>query len=185
MFFQDNSNQCAQGYNCPAPSLPALDPYTPGKTRYIDVSAGGPNTFSWTATSNTPWLTLSPSSGSISASSPETRVTVSVDWSKLGSTKGSGSIRLTSAASKEVGGATSVTVNLVAYGRKPASGFKGFVEGDGGVSIEAVHPMRNSSAGGVAWLTLEGLGRTKGAVTPYPVLGNGGKAFSAGSGPCL
>ncbi|KAF8601248.1 hypothetical protein BDV93DRAFT_538575 [Ceratobasidium sp. AG-I] len=181
----DNSNQCAQGYNCPPPSLPALDPYTPGKTRYIDISAGGPNTFSWTATTNASWLSLSPASGSVSALKPETRVTVSVDWSKLGSATGYGSISLKSAASKQVGAATSVTVNLAAYGRSPASGFKGFVEGDGGVSIEAVHPTRNSSAGGVAWHALPGLGRTNGGVTPYPVLGNGGKAFRAGSGPSL
>ena len=121
----------------------------------------------------------------MSAAKPETRVTVSVDWSKLGSATGYGSIVLKSAASKQVGGATSVTVNLAAYGRSPASGFKGFVEGDGGVSIEAVHPTRNTSAGGVAWHALPGLGRTNGAVTPYPVLGNGGNAFSAGSGPSL
>ncbi|KAG8788167.1 hypothetical protein FRC12_014862 [Ceratobasidium sp. 428] len=181
----DNSNQCAQGYNCPPPSLPPLDPYTPSKTRYIDISAGGPNTFSWTATSNASWLTLSPASGSVSASKPETRMTVSVDWSKLGSTNGYAAIAIKSAASKQVGSGTSVTVNLAALGRSPASGFKGFVEGDGGVSIEAVHPSRNSSASGVAWHVLPGLGRTNGAVTPRPVLGNGGNAFSAGSGPSL
>ncbi|CAE6416313.1 unnamed protein product [Rhizoctonia solani] len=181
----DNSNQCDQGYNCPPPSLPPLDPYTPSKTRYIDVSAGGPNTFSWTASSNASWLTISPSSGSVSPSNPETRVTVSVDWSKLGNSAGYAAISLKSAASKQVGGATSVTVNLVAYSRTPASGFKGFVEGDGGVSIEAVHPTRNSSAGGVAWEVLPGLGKTNGAVSPFPVLANNGKAFAAGSGPSL
>ncbi|KAF8751462.1 hypothetical protein RHS01_08171 [Rhizoctonia solani] len=181
----DNSNQCEQGYNCPPPSLPPLDPFTPSKTRYIDVSAGGPNTFSWTASSNASWLTITPSSGAISPSKPETRLSISVDWSKLGNSAGYAAISLKSAASKQVGGATSVTVNLVAYGRSPASGFKGFVEGDGGVSIEATHPTRNSSTGGVAWQVLPGLGRTNGAVTPYPVLANNGKAFAAGSGPSL
>ncbi|QRV92865.1 glycoside hydrolase family 115 protein [Ceratobasidium sp. AG-Ba] len=181
----DNSNQCAQGYNCPPPSLPPLDPYTPGKTRYIDISAGGPNTFSWSASSNASWLSLSPSSGSISASKPDTRMTVSVDWSKLGSGAGYASISIKSASSKQVGAATSVTVNLAAYARSPASGFKGFVEGDGGVSIEAVYPSRNSTVNGVAWHLLPGLGRTNGAVTPQPALGNGGNAFSVGSGPSL
>ncbi|CAE6342753.1 unnamed protein product [Rhizoctonia solani] len=181
----DNSNQCAQGYNCPPPSLPPLDPYTPGKTRYIDISAGGPNTFSWSASSNASWLSLSPSSGSVSASNPETRMTVSVDWSKLGSTTGYAAIAIKSASSKQVGAATSVTINLAAYGRSLAPGFKGFVEGDGGVSIEAVHASRNSSVNGVTWHLLPGLGRTNGAVTPQPALGNGGNAFSVGSGPSL
>jgi hypothetical protein len=112
-------------------------------------------------------------------------MTVSVDWSKLGAATGYGAIAIKSASSKQVGGATSVTVNLAALGRSPASGFKGFVEGDGGVSIEAVHPSRNTSAGGVAWRALPGLGRTNGALTPYPPLGNGGNAFSAGTGPSL
>ncbi|KAG9079371.1 hypothetical protein FS749_008573, partial [Ceratobasidium sp. UAMH 11750] len=181
----DNSNQCAQGYNCPPPSLPPLDPYTPGKTRYIDISAGGPNTFSWTASSNASWLTLSPASGSVSASKPETRMTVSVDWTKLGSTTGYASIVIKSAASKQVGGATSVMVNFAALGRSPASGFKGFVEGDGGVSIEAVHASRNSSVNGVSWHVLPGLGKTGGAVTPYPAIGNDDNPFSPGSGPSL
>ncbi|CAE6433693.1 unnamed protein product, partial [Rhizoctonia solani] len=180
----DNSNQCSGGSNCP-PSLPPLDPYTPSKTRYIDISAGGPNTFSWTASSNASWLTIAPSSGSISPSAPETRLTLSADWSKLGNSVGYAAISLKSAASSQVGVSTSVTASLVAYARSPASGFKGFVEGDGGVSIEAVHPTRNSSAGGAAWRVLPGLGRTNGAVTPYPVLANSGKAFDPGSGPSL
>ncbi|KAH7316383.1 hypothetical protein B0J17DRAFT_697231 [Rhizoctonia solani] len=181
----DNSNQCEQGYNCPPPSLPPLDPYTPAKTRYIDVSAGGPNTFSWTASSNASWLTISPSSGDVSPSKPETRLIVSADWSKLGNSTGYVAVLIKSVASKQVGAATSVTVNLVAHGRSPSSGFKGFVEGDGGVSIEAVHPTRNSSAGGAAWQLLPGLGKTNGAVTPYPALANHGQAFAAGSGPSL
>ncbi|CAE6427189.1 unnamed protein product [Rhizoctonia solani] len=181
----DNSNQCEQGYNCPPPSLPPLDPYVPTKTRYIDVSAGGPNPFSWAASSNASWITISPSSGNVSPSKPETRLTLSVDWSKLGKSTGYAAVTVKSAASKQVGAATSVTVNLVAYGRSPSSGFRGFVEGDGGVSIEAVHPTRNSSAGGATWQLLPGLGRTSGAVTPYPALANNGKAFAAGSGPSL
>ncbi|CAE6342716.1 unnamed protein product [Rhizoctonia solani] len=174
----DNSNQCSQGYNCPPPSLPPLDPYTPGKTRYIDISAGGPNTFTWSASSNVAWVTLSPSSGTVSASSPETRMTISVDWAKLGSTTGNAVITVKS-------GSSSVRVSLGAYGRSPASGFKGFVEGDGGVSIEAVHPSRNTSVNGVSWHIIPGLGRTNGSVTPYPAMGNGGNAFSAGAGPSL
>ncbi|QRV92864.1 glycoside hydrolase family 115 protein [Ceratobasidium sp. AG-Ba] len=171
-------NQCSQGYNCPPPSLPPLDPYTPGKTRYIDISAGGPNTFTWSASSSVSWVTLSPSSGTVSATSPETRMTVSVDWTKLGSTTGNAAITVRT-------GSSSVRVSLVAYGRSPASGFKGFVEGDGGVSIEAIHPSRNTSVNGVSWHVLPGLGRTNGAVTPYPAMGNGGNAFSAGAGPSL
>ncbi len=79
----DNPNQCAQGYNCPPPTLRTFDPYTPAKSRFIDVSAGGPNSFSWTAVPSASWIKLSVSSGSVTRSKPDTRIEVSVDWSKV------------------------------------------------------------------------------------------------------
>lgn len=78
----DNPNQCAQGYSCPPPSM-SLDSFVPIGNRYIDVSAGGPNSFTWSATTNSSWLTLTPTKGSISSEVPEQRVFVSVDWSKV------------------------------------------------------------------------------------------------------
>ena len=64
-------------------------------------------------------------------------------------------------------------------------GFSGFVEGDGGVSIEAGHASRNTSVSGVTWTELPGLGRTLSGVTPWPRMGHGGANFSAGTGPSL
>lgn len=69
-------------YSCPPPTL-TLDPYVPFGNRYIDVGAGGPSPFTFTATTNVSWLKLSPSSGSISPSNPEIRMFASVDWDQV------------------------------------------------------------------------------------------------------
>lgn len=60
-----------------------LDTYAPLNSRYIDIGAGGPSPFTFTATSNVSWLTLTPSEGTVSPSSPEMRVEATVDWSRV------------------------------------------------------------------------------------------------------
>lgn len=60
----------------------------------------------------------------------------------------------------------------------------GFVEGDGGVSIEAAHASRNTTVDGLTWIELPGIGRTLSGVTPWP-RGGDDKNFTAGSGPSM
>lgn len=55
----DNQFNCAQGYNCPDPSLRALGRYDGNQRRSIWVSAGDSNPFSFSATTNVSWLQLS------------------------------------------------------------------------------------------------------------------------------
>ena len=64
-----------------------LDAFVPLQQRFIDVGLGGPDSFSFNVKSNVSWLTLTPSSGAVSAQSPEQRVEVSVDWSKIEGTQ--------------------------------------------------------------------------------------------------
>ena len=60
----DNPNQCSQGYNCPPPTI-TLDSNVPLNMRYIDIGAAGPNSFTFTASSNVSWLHLTPSKGNL------------------------------------------------------------------------------------------------------------------------
>lgn len=78
----DNPNQCAQGYNCPNPSV-VFDPFITFGNFYFDVGAGGPTPFAWTATSNVSWLILDPPKGSVSENTKEQRVFASVDWDQV------------------------------------------------------------------------------------------------------
>lgn len=69
-------------YSCPPPTL-TLDPFVPFGSRFIDVGAGGPSPFTFTATTNVSWLKLSPNTGSISPSNPEIRMFCTVDWDQV------------------------------------------------------------------------------------------------------
>lgn len=177
----DNQYQCALGYSCPPPSI-SLDFFDPIGDRYVDVSAGGPIPFTFTATSNASWLKVTPSQGSLSPQNSEQRVTITVDWSSVTGVQ-----------------AAQILFNSIATGQPPVSlpltftanhtivpsGFQGFVEGDGAISIEAAHATRNTTVGEIAWMEIPNYGRTLSGVTPWPRLGNNEANYTAGSGPSL
>lgn len=54
----DNQYNCADGYNCPDPSLEALARYDGNQKRSIWVSTADSNAFSFSATTNVSWLHL-------------------------------------------------------------------------------------------------------------------------------
>ncbi|KAI0693088.1 hypothetical protein C8T65DRAFT_668723 [Cerioporus squamosus] len=176
----DNVNNCALGYGCPNPSL-TIDPFVPAGNRFVDISAGGPTPFTFNATSNASWLNISPAKGSISQSSPEQRVFLGVDWSKVTAAE---SAVITFAANVQNQPPMSVTVTFTANKTAVPSGFSGFVEGDGAVSIEAAHASRNTSVSGLTWTEIPGLGKTLSGVTPWPRGGNE-LNFTAGNGPSI
>lgn len=148
-----------------------------------------------------PWLKIEPSSGSITPGAPEQRLEVAVDWSTLPLGLSFGSILL--GATDESGKNTSFAVTVLAEHTSVPSEFHGtwfklhqrddywahavpgFVEGNGGISIEAAHASRNVSVGEVAWTELPGYGRTFSAVTPWPRTRNGGQNYTAGAGPSM
>ncbi|EJD06938.1 uncharacterized protein FOMMEDRAFT_152276 [Fomitiporia mediterranea MF3/22] len=177
----DNPNQCSAGYNCP-PFTMTLDTYVPFNSRFIDVGAGGPAPFTFTATSNASWLILTPDKGSVSPSNPELRVEATVDWSKV---EGVQMAQINFNATAQGQTPLSVPVFFVANHTVAPSGFKGFVEGDGGISIEAAHASRNTTVAGITWTELPDYGKTESGVTPWPRSGNDFNNFTAGSGPSI
>ncbi|KAL5525645.1 hypothetical protein ACEPAG_6981 [Sanghuangporus baumii] len=179
----DNPNQCTQGYNCPPFTL-KLDPFVPLNSRFIDVGAGGPAPFTFTAISNVSWLILTPSEGSVSPANPELRVEATVDWSKVEGVQGAQiNFNATAQGQKPL----SVPVFFLANHTVAPSSFKdtGFVEGDGGISIEAAHSSRNTTVAGITWTELPDYGKTVSGVTPWPRSGNDFNNFTAGSGPSI
>ncbi|KAK0433154.1 glycoside hydrolase family 115 protein [Armillaria borealis] len=173
----DNPNQCAQGYNCPAPTI-VLDSFDTFQNRYVDIGAG--------ITANVSWIVLNTTHGEVSPEDPEQRVYISVsDWNSLDVGDSYGNITFTAQAEGQPD--LSVPVIFVAHNTMPslAPGFSGFVEGAGVVSIEAAHAIRNTSVDGVYWRELPGIGRTLSGMTPWPRTGHDGGNFTAGSGPSL
>lgn len=178
----DNPYQCDLGYNCPAPSL-YIDRYLPRGSKFIDVGSGGPVSFTFTAASNVSWVKTTPSSGSISPSSREQRIEVSVDWTQAPAGLNAASIILNATASD--GTKATFSVGVSANSTSVPESFHGFIEGNGAIAIEAAHAARNTSVGEVSWAELPGYGRTLSAVTPWPRMGNSGRNYTAGEGPSI
>ncbi|KAF8577643.1 glycoside hydrolase family 115 protein [Ramaria rubella] len=178
----DDMFDCAQEYSCPPPTLPTLDPFNPVQSRWVDIGAGGPNTFNFNATSNVTWLKIIPSQGTITTSNKEQRLELSVDWSDVSGTEFA-SIEFSATAKGQP--LESQQVFFVASKTSVPSRFKGFVEGDGTITFEAAHATRNTTVNGVTWTEIPNYGRTLSGVTPLPALGNNDANFSVGTGPTL
>ncbi|TCD67740.1 hypothetical protein EIP91_011982 [Steccherinum ochraceum] len=176
----DMLNQCSLGYNCPAPTV-TLDPFTPAGNRFVDIGAAGPNSFTFTVSTNATWLAISTAKGSISTKNTEERIFLTPDWSKISGVE-TAQINFTATSSNQPALAQSVI--FVANNTGVPSGFKGFVEGDGGVSIEAAHASRNTTVEGLTWVELPGIGRTLSGITPWP-RGGEDRNFTAGTGPSI
>ncbi|KAF9074379.1 glycoside hydrolase family 115 protein [Rhodocollybia butyracea] len=189
----DDMFDCAQQFNCPAPTV-LLDPFNPFGNVYIDVGSGGPVPFTWSATSNVSWLSVSTTNGSQSPSSTENRVFISVsDWSQLDAGSTLAQINFTAVASNQSDLLVPVMVEAQNTLPQVPSDFTGqslricFVESSslGVVSFEAAHFARNTSVAGISWKVLPGLGRTLSSITPWPRDGDNGANFSAGTGPSV
>ncbi|KAF5381526.1 hypothetical protein D9757_008168 [Collybiopsis confluens] len=183
----DNQFDCANGYNCPSPTL-FLDSFDPFGNVFIDVGSGGPVPFTWSATTNASWLKLSDTSGSLSPASPEHRVFVSIpDWDQVSSGSPLAQINFTAVAPNQSNLVVPVMIQAQNTKRDLLSNFTGFVESTalGVVSFEAAHASRNTSASGIFWKELPGLGRTLSGITPWPRDGDNGANFTAGSGPSI
>ena len=159
---------------------PPIDPY--GPQRYIDVYSTGTSSVSFQVSPAASWVKASPSSGTLSASGNGTdaRVYLSVDWDAAPDGVSQVAINVTS--SKDYGNFNMPKVLLNVHKTSVPSGFRGFVESDGHVSMEAEHATANTSAGGVSYGIIPGYGRTLSGVTLFPVTAD---SQSAPGGPKL
>ena len=119
----DNQYACSAGFGCGNPTL-SLDAYNPYGNRYVDIVAGGPSPFTFNATSNVPWVKISPSQASVTTDSPEQRVYLSVDWSQV---SGAQSAKITFTATVEGQSSQTNGLNLNVNHTVIASGFHGAV----------------------------------------------------------
>jgi hypothetical protein len=143
-----------------AATLPELTAYYPEEDRRIEVFNRGAGSFDFTATSDKPYVTVTPASGSVSA---DTRLTVVVDWAQVPMGDSTAAIAIT-------GGTATVTVNLPL--RNPESprpeAVTGFVESNGYVSMEASHFTERVDGAGTGWIQVPGLGRTLNSMVSDP-----------------
>jgi hypothetical protein len=142
-------------------ALPESDPFNQQKY-YIEVFNRGQTPFDYKIESGESWLFVTPNQGKVDK---EQRVLVSVDWQKAPAGKITATMTITGPDNKQV--EVDAPINNPAS-PKPDE-VKGFVEGNGYVSIEAEHYTRAVEAPPVKWLRIPDLSRTLSGMTPVPV----------------
>ena len=155
--------------------LPTFDVFNQQR-HFIDVFDKGKTPFEFTATSSEPWIVVSEQNGMIEK---DKRLWVSVDWSQAPKGAASGTVKI-------AGATNSVVVNVNAF--NPAApareAWRGFVEGEGYVSIEPEHFTKKTDAGANRWIKIQDYGRTlSGMRATQPV--DAPSATPGKDSPCL
>lgn len=117
--------------------IPA-SPY--GRSPWIDIFTRGTDNFTFTITTEQPWVTVTPSTGTIApGGTTDFRAKVAVDWKKA--PIGSGSVLIKIQSSTDYGTQSSTPQLSLPYTSfvLPATFKSGFIESDATVSMEAEH----------------------------------------------
>ena len=147
-------------------SLPRFDPFN-RQQHYVDVFNKGTRSFDFEAKTSESWIRIrnflgdGPNYGNSIGNKIEKdqRMWIDIDWSKAPRGTTTGEIRISGADGE-------VTVRVSAFNpSEPArDSLQGFVEGDGGVSIEAEHFTKKSDAGTNRWIKIPDYGHTLSAM---------------------
>jgi Glycosyl hydrolase family 115/Gylcosyl hydrolase family 115 C-terminal domain len=143
------------------PTLPQCDAFNQQRF-YVDVFNRGKSKFAFIATTTAPWILVSDVHGNVDQ---EKRVWVSVDWRKAPQGTTSGLLKIASDSGQSV----EIKVEAFKPDLTPKADWDGFVEGNGYVSMEAVHYSQKIAGSAAQWETIDDLGRTLSAMTLLPV----------------
>ncbi|MES2037078.1 MAG: glycosyl hydrolase 115 family protein [Pseudomonadota bacterium] len=128
--------------------------------RTITVFNKGTKPYKFTARTSAAWIILSNPSGQVVGSQD---IKVSIDWNKLPKGKAEGTIDI-----KGTGwGGASIKVAALNVAPLPQD-FKGFVESDGNVTIEAEHYSNTRNAGSFSWQKIPEHGRNLSSMAVFP-----------------
>lgn len=148
-------------YGAPPAVLPPLDTVTRG-SRWIELFNRGDQPYSYRITADQPWIVVDKPSGSIDRT---TRIYLTADWKRVPK----GGATATIQVETDAGETLRAQLPIERPAQTPPRGFRGFVESDRTVAIEAPHFSRATRDGNVGWRTLPDFGRTLGGVTIFPV----------------
>lgn len=140
-------------------TLPEFDFFNQ-QNYYFEVFNRGTAPFEYSAKSNQDWLKVSGVTGEVK---DQERVLVNIDWEKVPEGRNAGLITVES----ETGETVEITAE--AFNPKNKESVNGFVESNDFISIEAEHYSRKVDAEEAQWVLVPHLGRTKSAMTPFPV----------------
>jgi len=139
----------------------------PTEVRSFDVFALQNGSFAYTIDSgNTSYVRLSNTAGTLRApgNQAEERIVITVDWPKAPTGHSSTTLTVRSADNS-----TLATLILPLHKPSIPSSFKGHVESNGVVAIEASHFSASESKNGVSYVEIPNYGRTLSAMKPWPL----------------
>lgn len=147
-------------------TLPSMDPYMPeSEIRSFELYALKNGTISYSVSSNVSYVKFSSTNGTLVApgENAEKRVNITVDWIKAPA--GSSTVTINIAASDN----SKTTLNLPVNKISIPNSFKGFVESNGVVAMEASHYTSAETKNGVSYIEIPNYGRTLSGIKPWPV----------------
>jgi hypothetical protein len=148
--------------------LPVVDKFA-RPARFVDIFNRGQAPLDYSATVSAPWILLRDGQGERVGAETRTlkreeRLWLTIDWSNAPAGTRNGWVKI-------VSGTNSAVVNVTVFNPSWPAGekFKGFVETEGCVSIEAEHFTRKIDVAPAHWDNIDGLGNTLSAMTIFPV----------------
>ncbi|MGD1044572.1 MAG: glycosyl hydrolase 115 family protein [Bacteroidota bacterium] len=135
--------------------LPMFDVFNQ-QHHYIDIFNKGTISFEVNAIASDSWIILSDAKATVEK---DKRLWVSVDWSKVSKGTANGTIALTG-----INSTVAVKVNAFNPAEVTRESLKGFVEGEGCVSIEAEHYTKKTDVDSRRWIRIEDYGHTLSAM---------------------
>ncbi|MES2332521.1 MAG: glycosyl hydrolase 115 family protein [Bacteroidota bacterium] len=147
-------------------SLPLFDNLNKQKY-FVDIFLSKNQTTRWSASISNNWIHLSQNNGVLSPEmgNNQTRIWVDVDWSKFGQNgKGNGNIIFTSGGKQMM-----LKIQATKINQSALSGYNGFIENNGFVSMNATHFSRQTNKPSIQWKLVDGLGYTGSALQALPL----------------
>ncbi|GGI50601.1 hypothetical protein GCM10011425_18130 [Mucilaginibacter galii] len=140
---------------------------------YIEVFNRGKESFKYSVNSPA-WLTITPSTGSISQ---QQQLTVSVNWTKAPAGKQTVPVVITGSDGSKV------SIDVVVNNNPLDNKVNGFVQANGYISMEAEHYTKAIGSANVKWITVPNYGKTQSGVTTFPA--TAGMQTPGGNSPHL
>lgn len=138
-----------------SPVLPEFDIFN-RQTRYIEVFNKGKGDLDFKSSPDKPWIKVARTKGPFGK---DDRLLITIDWANLPLGRNKGNIKITWKDKEVEAGITAFKPEGI-----NAETLKGFIEGEGVVSIEAEHFTKNTPKGDAMWIKIEDYGHTLSAM---------------------
>lgn len=141
--------------------LPKFDKFN-RQSYFIEIFNRGKNPFSFTINKNDPWIDLSEVSGEIVN---QKRIWISINWDLAPKDFSNSFITIIGSEGSKVIIQMSINNSSI----KLSKDFKGFIESNGIISIEAQNYSSAVGTNDITWQVIPNLGRTASAISTFPV----------------